>query len=107
MKDTKYLVVFVTVPSKEIGERMARSLVEAKLAAGVNLLPEVNSIYTWEGEVCYENEVLMIIKTQAKFFEILAESVRTMHPYEVPEIIALPIVAGDPNYLTWIAAVTR
>jgi len=107
MKESNYLVVFVTAPTKESGEQMARSLVEAQLAACVNLLPGIRSIYTWEGEVCDETEVLMIIKTQGKLFEMLAESIRTMHPYEVPEIIAMPIVAGNPNYLTWIEAVTR
>ena len=107
MKDTKHLIVFVTAPTKESGEQMARSLVEAQLAACVNLLPGIRSIYTWDGEVCDETEVLMVIKTQSKLFTMLAESIRTMHPYEVPEIIAVPIVTGDPNYLTWIEAVTR
>jgi periplasmic divalent cation tolerance protein len=105
--ETKHLVVFVTTPSKDIGEQIAKTLVESQLAACVNLLPEINSIYTWEGEVYNEAEVMMVIKTQAKLFEALAESIQSLHPYEVPEIIALPIIAGSESYLAWIEAVTR
>ena len=105
--ETKHLVVFVTTPSKDIGEQIGRTLVEAQLAACVNLLPEIRSIYTWEGEVYNEAEVMMVVKTQASLFDALAESIQSLHPYEVPEIIALPISAGSENYLAWIEAVTR
>ena len=105
--ESKHLVVFVTTPSEDIGEQIGRTLVEAQLAACVNLLPEIRSIYTWEGEVCNEAEVMMVIKTQASLFDALAESIQSLHPYEVPEIIALPIIAGSENYLAWIEAVTR
>jgi periplasmic divalent cation tolerance protein len=105
--ETKHLVVFVTTPSKDIGEQIAKTLMETQMAACVNLLPEMRSIYTWEGEVCNEAEVMMVIKTQANLFEALAESIQSLHPYEVPEIIAVPIIAGSENYLAWIEAVTR
>lgn len=104
--DAKHLVVFVTTPTMEIGEQIARTLVEAQLAAGINLIPEIKSIYTWEGKIYNEAEVMMVIKTQARLFETLVESVQSLHPFEVPEIIALPIVAGSANYLAWIEAVT-
>jgi periplasmic divalent cation tolerance protein len=105
--DAKHLVVFVTTPTKEIGEQIGRKLVENQLAACVNLLPEITSIYTWEGEVCHEAEVMIIIKTQARLFEALVESIQSLHPYEVPEIIGFPITSGSPNYLAWIEAVTQ
>ena len=105
--EANHLVVFVTTPTKEVGEQIAKSLVEAQLAACVNLLPEITSIYTWEGEVCHEAEVMMVIKTQAKLFEALADTIQTLHPYHVPEIIAVPIIAGSANYLAWIETVTQ
>lgn len=104
---SQYCTVLVTVPNGTIAETIAHALLEAKLAACVSLFP-VTSIYTWQGEVQQEGELQLLIKTDLARFSELEAMVRSLHPYEVPEIIALPIVAGSPPYLQWIAEqVTR
>ncbi|MFC1997139.1 divalent-cation tolerance protein CutA [Chloroflexota bacterium] len=104
--DPKYLTVFVTAPSTEEGGKIARTLVSEKLAACVNIVPGITSIYTWDAEVCEDNEVLLIIKTRADLFDSLSTTVQKEHPYEMPEVIALPISAGAASYLSWIDEVT-
>jgi periplasmic divalent cation tolerance protein len=101
------VVVLVTAPSKDVGEDIARTLLEQKLAACVNVVPSIASIYTWEGELCSDEEVLLVIKSTRAAFDELAVVVRRVHPYDVPEIIALPIIAGTPDYLNWIDAVVE
>lgn len=97
-----YTIVYITVPDMQTGERIAQALIEKKLAACVNLTP-VHSIYTWQEKLERDEEVLLIVKTRADLFaEKLIPAVQAMHPYQVPEIIALPIVAGLPEYLSWI-----
>lgn len=103
----QYLVVYVTTPTMEVAEQIGQALVEKQLAACANLLPGLHSIYRWQGQVCNEPEVLMIIKTSETRFSALTDLIRNLHPYEVPEIIALPIIAGSPDYLAWIGANTR
>ena len=105
--DSKHLVVLVTVPSTEVAQEIANKLVSDKLAACVNILPRMMSIYTWDGEICEDSEILLIIKTQTNLFETLSAQVQKIHPYEVPEVIALPITTGSEKYLNWITAVTR
>lgn len=105
--DSKHLIVFVTVPTVEDGGKIARILVSQKLAACVNILPGIISIYTWDEEVCEEGEVLMIIKTRVDLFNTLSTTVQNEHPYDVPEVIAVPITAGTKNYLHWIDDVTQ
>lgn len=101
------LVVLITAPSTEVAEKLAHALVEARLAACVNLLPAVQSIYRWEGQVQSEQEILMLVKTRLELFESqLVPAVKALHPYQVPEIIALPLVAGSQSYLDWIRAET-
>ena len=100
--NSEYQIVLVTAPDVEDGQKIARKLVSDQLAACVNLLPGMTSIYTWEGEICEESEVLLIIKTRADLFETLSLTVQAEHPYEVPEIIALPIIDGDRDYLKWL-----
>jgi len=101
------VVVLVTAPSKDVGEDIARTLLEQKLAACVNVVPSIASIYTWEGELCSDEEVLLVIKSTRSAFDELAVAVQRVHPYDVPEIIALPIIAGTPDYLNWIDAVVE
>ncbi|PRQ21282.1 putative divalent ion tolerance protein, CutA [Rosa chinensis] len=101
------IVVYVTVPNKEVGKKLAESLVREKLAACVNIVPGILSIYQWEGEVQTDSEELLIIKTRQSLFEALTEHVKTNHPYDVPEVIALPINAGSLNYLEWIKNSTK
>ena len=97
-----YVALMITCPSREEAERVARALVEARLAACVNILPNVRSIYWWEGKVEEGDEVLLLVKTRLDLVGELARRVRSLHSYEVPEIIALPIVAGSDDYLRWV-----
>jgi len=96
------IVVLITTPSKDEAERIARHLIENRLAACVNIVPSVRSLYRWEGNICDETESLLIVKTQADRFDQLSREVKAHHRYTVPEIIALPIVQGSPDYLNWI-----
>lgn len=98
------IVVLCTVPDRESGDRIATALVEERLAACINLVPDLSSTYRWQGEVQHATECLLIIKSVAERFEALRVRIRALHAYELPEIIALPIQQGDPDYLQWIAA---
>lgn len=100
------IVVFITTSSEDEAANIARALVEGRLAACVNIVRNLRSIYSWQGKVEDESEVLMIVKTQKKLFHSLSQKVREMHSYTVPEIIALPIVEGSEDYLKWLKDVT-
>jgi periplasmic divalent cation tolerance protein len=101
---TDALVVLVTVPDPGTGAELARALVEERLAACGNVLPGLRSIYRWEGQLHDEAEALLVLKTTRARFEALREAVLRMHPYQVPEVIALPVEAGSAPYLAWLAA---
>ncbi len=96
------MVVLVTCGSEEEALRISRALVEEHLAACINLISPVRSIYRWEGEILDEKEWLLVIKTQSQRFDELEKRVRSLHSYSVPEIISLPIQKGSSNYLRWI-----
>ena len=97
-----FIVVYVTVGSPEEGERLASALVEERLAACVNRLGPVQSIYRWEGQVERSEEHLLIIKTREDLFAKLKTRVQELHTYSVPEVIALPILDGSEGYLKWL-----
>ena len=99
--DPAYGVVLVTVATSEQGKKIAHALVSEKLAACVNIFA-IDSVYMWQGEVNQDLEHQLIIKTDLNKFSELAEKIKTLHDYEVPEIIALPIVAGSKPYLNWL-----
>ena len=99
-----HLVVLSTVAKAEDAERIGRALVEGGLAACVNVLPAVTSIYRWKGKLEREEERLLVIKTRADRFEALREALVALHPYEVPEVLALPVAAGHAPYLEWLDA---
>lgn len=99
---TGHIVVLITVPSPEEGEKIAKALVEKRLAACVNMVPGLRSIYRWEGRVCDDRELLLIVKTPGDLFSKLETEVKSLHSYRVPEIIALPLVNGSKDYLDWI-----
>ena len=101
------MIVFVTCGSEEEALNISRALVEEQLAACVNLISPVRSIYRWEGKIWDEKEWLLIIKTQGKRFDELEKKVKSLHSYSVPEIIALPIIAGSSSYLDWLAEMTE
>lgn len=97
-----YQLVLSTCPSSEVAEQIAQHIVEEKLAACINILPEIKSIYSWENKVECSHEVQLIIKTKVSKFSALSQRIRQLHPYEVPEIIAIDITHGEPHYLQWI-----
>ncbi len=104
----QYLVALITAPSEEVGAQIARSLLEQKLAACVNILGPMRSLYWWEGEIQDDREVLLLVKTRSGLLEDqLIPAVQAIHPYQVPEVIALPIEKGLEAYLNWIGASTR
>lgn len=100
--ETGVIVVLCAAAGAESAEGIARALVEARLAACVNIVPGVLSVYRWKGEVCREPECLLLVKTRAENFEAVRREIRRLHTYEVPEIAALPITAGDGDYLAWL-----
>ncbi len=99
---TDALVVLVTTPSPERAAEIARALVEERLAACGNVVPGLRSIYRWEGKVQDEEEALLLLKTTRARFEALRDRVLALHPYEVPEVIAVPVEAGHAPYLAWV-----
>jgi periplasmic divalent cation tolerance protein len=103
-----YMVIFVTAPNQEVSEQIATALVEGHMAACVNIVSPMISIYRWQGKIEREQEYLLICKTRRERFdsEFIA-AVEAVHPYEVPEIIALPIEAGAQSYLEWIESETQ
>jgi periplasmic divalent cation tolerance protein len=101
------LLALSTVGSEADGERIARALVERRLAACVNVVPGLRSVYRWRGAVENETEVLLLIKTREERFAALREALVELHPYELPELVALPVVAGHAPYLAWIDASVR
>jgi periplasmic divalent cation tolerance protein len=103
-----YLIVLITAPSQDVGSEISRALLEQKLAACVNLIPAVQSQFLWQGQTSQEEEVLLVAKTRSALFnERFIPAVEAIHPYEVPEIIAFPIVMGNQAYLDWIGKETE
>ncbi|XWS21427.1 hypothetical protein CRYUN_Cryun30bG0054100 [Craigia yunnanensis] len=101
------IVVYVTVPNREAGRKLAESIVKEKLAACVNIVPGLESVYLWEGKINTDPEELLIIKTRQSLLGALTEHVKANHEYDVPEVIALPITGGSPQYLEWLKNSTR
>ena len=100
-------MVLVVAPSTEKAAELAHTLVEEKLAACVNLVPGLRSIYRWEGAVQDEAEVLMVVKTASDKYEALQQRVLALHPYSVPEVLKLEVAAGHLPYLDWVRDSTR
>jgi periplasmic divalent cation tolerance protein len=96
------VVVLTTAPDAAVAESLATALVEEGLAACVNIVPGVTSIFRWEGEVQREAELLLVTKTSAERVPPLRERIVALHPYDVPEMIALPVVGGHAPYLDWV-----
>jgi periplasmic divalent cation tolerance protein len=95
-------VVWVTAPDAECASRIARALVEERLIACANLIPGVRSIYRWEGAVEEDDEVLLVLKTTEDRCDAVAARVKALHPYDLPEVIALPVAGGSEDYLDWV-----
>ncbi len=98
------VAVFVTCPDEPTAQAIAHHLIEKRLAACVNRLPAIRSLYLWEEAVCEDSESLLMIKTTEAGFEPLKAAILAHHPYEVPEVIALPVTQGSAPYLQWVEA---
>jgi periplasmic divalent cation tolerance protein len=99
-------VVFMTAPDRATAERLGDALVRERLAACANVLPGVSSIYWWDGAVQRAEEVLVVLKTRAERVDALMARAHELHPYDVPELLALPVDAGLPAYVEWVARET-
>ncbi len=104
---TDKIVILTTCAEAVDAERMARALVDGRLAACVNVVPNVRSFYHWKGATQSGEEFLLIIKTSLDLFGALRAEMEKLHPYEVPELLALPVVAGAENYLSWLQSNLR
>ncbi len=102
-----YQVLLNTCPDLHIAQDIAKALLEKHLAACVNIVPQIQSLYEWKGEIVNDTEVLLLIKTQTKHYASIENLLVRLHPYEVPELIALPIHTGLSCYLDWIQSVTE
>lgn len=100
-----YSVAYVTVPNDTVAKKIARGLVENKLAACVNIIPQLTSIYEWEGKIQEDPELLLMIKTRTEKIDALTKYVKDNHPYTICEVISLPIQNGNEDYLKWISEV--
>ena len=101
------LLVVTNLPDRAAAERLADALIEKNVAACVNILAPCRSVYRWKGAVQHDEEHPMLIKTTAARYPALEQAIRAGHPYELPEIIAVPVEQGLPAYLDWVAAETR
>jgi periplasmic divalent cation tolerance protein len=105
--DSAVRVVLVSAPDAEVAGRLARTLVTERLAACVNVVAGVRSVYRWEGKVQDDAEVLLVIKSTDARLAALCARVTALHPYELPEVLALPAVGGSARYLEWVAEESR
>ena len=105
--DLDVCVILVTAPDESVAERITRTLVEERLAACGNIVPRIRSIYRWDDAVQQDDEVLVILKTERARVEGLRERVVALHPYDLPEVLVLPILGGHAPYLEWVARSTR
>ena len=101
------LICFCTCPDTDTAERLAEALVEERLAACVNILPGLRSVYRWQAEVERADETLLLIKTVRERFDALSARIKALHPHELPEVLAVEAAAGLPAYLSWVADETR
>ena len=96
------IVIYCTVPTKQDAKSIAKILLTQRLAACINIVDKVQSIFSWHDEICEEKELLMMIKTKSTLFDRVKQAIKLTHPYNIPEIIALPIEQADSEYLEWI-----
>ncbi len=104
---SNYIVIYITTSSVTEAKKIGRVLVEEKLAACSNIISPIRSIYSWQGKICDDKEALMILKTKKKLFKQIVARVEKLHSYDVPEIIAMPIIEGSDKYLSWLNEETK
>ncbi len=107
MSENEVLLVMTNLPDRDVAERIAASLVTEGVAACVNVLADCTSVYHWEGKLNRTTEVPLLIKTTKAAYPRLQDALRKLHPYEIPELIALPVSAGLPEYLNWVVQETQ
>ncbi len=100
------IIVITNAPDRAIAEKIARALVDQKLAACVNILAGCSSVYRWQGKVETADEVPLLIKTRSEIYPEVEAAIKKLHPYELPEIVAVPVAQGSSEYLEWINAST-
>lgn len=100
------VVVYITVSNEEESVNIAKTLVEERLAGCINIVKDIRSIYSWQGKIEDEPELLLIVKSRRNLFKRLKDRVKELHSYTVPEIIAIPIIEGSEDYLKWLQEVT-
>ena len=105
--NTKFIIIMVTVKHNTEAQKITQAILGKRQAACVNIIPGVNSTYWWVDKIESEEECLLIIKTEVRMLNAVIETVKKNHSYATPEIIALPIVGGDPDYLKWIEKTLR
>ncbi len=97
-----HIIVLTTLPDETMARNLAQELIKSQVAACINIMPRMRSIYTWKGKIEEGGEHLLMIKTRAERYSAIEQAIRAQHPYELPEIIATPISHGLPEYLNWI-----
>jgi periplasmic divalent cation tolerance protein len=105
--ESKALIVICTCPDQQSAEHIANHLIENRLAACVNISSPIKSVYRWQGEIEAADEVMLFIKTSAASYEELEQTIMSLHPYELPEVLAVPVDKGQQNYLGWITQCTN
>jgi periplasmic divalent cation tolerance protein len=101
-----YLTILCTCPDQESADKLAATLVEEHMAACVNIIPGITSVYRWKDRLEKDQELLLVIKTSTRAYKALEKRIQELHPYELPEIIAVPIIEGAPAYLEWLGRMT-
>lgn len=103
MKKASFIVIFITTATKDEAEKIADALVTRKKAACVNIIPKIDSLFWWQGKIDSAVETLLIVKTELSLLDNVVKLVKSLHSYDVPEIIALPIIGGNEDYLKWMS----
>ena len=106
MPTDDYIIVLTTCNSSEVASSIAKSLVGSQLAACVNIINGIESVYQWQGKIERDKELLLVIKTRQSLYSQLEQKIQELHDYELPEIIAVPVETGEKNYLNWIQSAT-
>jgi periplasmic divalent cation tolerance protein len=104
---SNYIIIYITTASVNEAKKIGRALVEEKLAACSNIISPIRSIYSWQGKICDDKEALMVLKTRKQLFKQIVKRVEKLHSYDVPEIIAMPIIEGSSKYLSWLNEETK
>ncbi len=99
----KYIFIYITCPNKKLALQISKNLLKKSLVACANILPNMESVYLWKAEFCHDKEVVLILKTRKANFKKIESAIKSMHPYDCPCIVALPIIAGSKSYLDWLS----